>query len=280
MRKLNVLYFVLAIAIGFACTRDKNEPVTPPIPNGKGIVKPSKPNEGKKKEEKKDTKQSNQTKEGFYMLKTIEEYKGAILVEEVSFTYEDTRLKTMVSNDVTLNFTYSFINDKVSKVEVKSSKEDLMSSAVLELKDERASSLKVSQVSYANFLYEHNNLKSVVCKDNNMPSVTYNYTWYKEGDLKLIELYGSNIEYFYEEQENKVYPNLNFILNTVATEDYLTEYLGKRSKHLLKTEKKASKDEEHYSYKFDDLGRPTEIILTTSQGGKELPSRIYKLSYL
>ncbi len=289
MKKLNVLCLVLATSIGLACSQSKKEPIVLESPKGKEIVKPSKPEDGKKdeekkkEEEKKDSKESNRRKEGFYMLKSIEEYKGSKLVDKLTFAYDSESCLENISftDGITLKFSYKLVNDQLSTIEVHSSKEDEVSSMILQLKGDKASALKGDKLSYANFIYDNKHLKSYIRKNGVDNAETYEYLWNEDGNLAIRQ--GSfNTAYFYQEVKNKVYPDLNFILNAGNTEAYLTNYMCKRSKHFLSS--KISKvggvrREERYAYKFNEQTRPIEVRITTLQNEQDLGTQIFKLSY-
>ncbi len=288
MKRLNVLCLAVLVSISFACTQGKKEPVIPSNAKGKVIRKPkggTTNNEQQKEEERKNQegREGNLTKEGFYMLKAIEEYKGNKLIDKLSFSYNsEARLERIASESLALNFSYHLVNDKLTKVEVHSSREEDMVSVILQFRDAKVSSLKEAEFSYANFVYEAKLLKSVVRKSKGDNAEIYEFSWNDEGNLRLKE--GSfNVDYFYQEVKNKVYPDLNFILNSGDTEAYLTDYMLKRSKDFLSSKiSKAGgiKREERYAYKFDELLRPIEVKITTLQGGKDLGTQTFKLSYL
>ncbi len=290
MKRLNVLYLVLVTSIAFACSEGKKEPLTPSDHKEKKMSMPDKSQEdkqndkdnGEKQEEPLPSKKENQMKEGFYMLKTIREYQGAKLMDELNFSYDaEAHLERVSSQSLSLHFTYSLLNEALSKVEVHSSKEDELASLTLKLKDGKASSLMSAQLSYANFSYEHKHLKSYVRKAKGDKSETYTYAWTQEGNLS-VRAGSFNVEYAYQDAVNKVYPDLNFILNAGETEAYLTDYMLQRSQNLLSSKlSKAGglKTEERYAYTFDEQGRPIEVRITTIQGETDLGTKTFKLSY-
>ncbi len=278
----------------FSCSKSTNEPVKPNgiTRNKKSVDTPNgvKPEEQDLKIKPKPNQESEYDKKKALLIKSIETFSGKRLQEKQVFIYnKETLLLDSVlfekSKEI-LSFNYVWLNDKLSKVELKTQIVDETNLLKLKFINERVSSMteRKESLNLLDFSYEDNKLKSLLLKrpKHNVEKLTYQ--WDEFGNMKIEEEEDLSYHNAYTDKENKVYPDLNFILNTAKEEDYFSDWMMKRSTNYISQQSIlysfGLRKEYRYSYSFDKYNRPVEVRMDIFQDNKDLGSYLFKITYL